>query len=316
MADVVTCGEALIAATPLYRGRLDESLDLKLHVVGAESNVAIGLSRLGISTAFWGTVGTDPFGAIIQARLAAEGVDLTHLVQRPEPTGLLFKEWYGLGDDPQVYYYRAGSAGSAWECGANVTNDLKDVRWIHCSGITAMIGLESRRSLGTVITAAKELGIPVSLDVNLRTKLAPLAHWRQVLNPLVPDISLIFSTTRELSQLWTVQDPLDWFAHEIARAHTVLLVKDDQHRATAYQASGPIARANPWPVAHVVDPVGAGDGFAAGVIAARMKGWEWADALRLGTLVGALAVSHPGDFEGYPYWREVTDLWKGRWIDR
>ncbi len=316
MPEVVACGEALIAVTPQVRGRLDETMDIKLHVAGAESNVAIGLSRLGVSTAFWGAVGTDPFGSIIRTRLAAEGVDVTHLLQRPEPTGLMFKEWYGLGEDPQVYYYRAGSAGSAWDCGANITNDLREVRWIHCSGITAMIGLASRRSIQAIIMAAKPLGIAISLDVNLRTKLAPAAEWRQVLDALIPYSDVVFCTTRELSQLWAIQDPMDWFAPESKREQSVLVVKDDAHQVSAYNASGPIARAHPWSVTKVVDPVGAGDGLAAGIIAARLKEWEWRDALRLGTLVGALAVSHPGDFEGYPYWREVEALWEDRWIDR
>ena len=316
MPEVITCGEALVAVTPLQRGRLDESLDLRLHVAGAESNAAIALARLGISTAFWGAVGTDPFGSIVRARLAAEGVDITHLERRSESTALLFKEWYGLADEPQIYYYRTGSAGSLWECQANLPEDLKSVRWVHCSGISAMVGLQSRQSLSRVIAAARLLGIPVSLDLNVRAKIAALAQWRERLDELLADVTVIFSTTRELFDLWAFHDPMNGFTQGRVAKDSVLIIKDDDHRVFAYTESGLLEKADPWRVLNVVDSVGAGDGLAAGVIAGRLKGWAWRESLRLGALVGALAVSHPGDFEGYPYGSEAEAMLAAHWTPR
>lgn len=101
MIEAVTGGEPLVLLQPTERGPLDEVPDLVIRVAGAEVNVAIGLSRLDIGTGFLGAVGDDPLGRRVRKTLAGEQVDCSGLHRLSAPTGVFFKEWYGLGAGSQ-----------------------------------------------------------------------------------------------------------------------------------------------------------------------------------------------------------------------
>lgn len=316
MADVLTVGEALVAIAPEQRGRLGEASRLRLYVAGAESNVAIGLARLGIAACFVGAVGQDPFGDAIRSRLAGEGVEVDGIAVRPEPTGIFFKEWYGLTQDPRVYYYRSQSAGRLWSVTEADRKKLMKVKWLHSSGITAMLGDAPRTGLRTLVEDGRRLGITISLDINLRLKLAAIDRWRAVVTPLLAEANLVFATEQELAQLYGDLPIEEYFERGWLNAGAYLVMKLGSRGAAVFDRDGVTARAKSFMVTHPVDSVGAGDGFAAGVIAARLKGLSWDEALRLGNLVGALAVNHPGDFDGYPKWAEAQALLSQNWVDR
>ena len=316
MAEVLTCGEALVAAAPESRGRLGDSTRLGLYVAGAESNVAIGLARLGIAVRYAGAVGNDPFGDMIRERLAGEGINVEGLQSRPEPTGIFFKEWYGLVPEPRVYYYRTHSAGSQWTVMEADRQHVAQSKWLHTTGITAMVGLGPHDGIQTLIGEALRHGVTVSMDVNLRLKLGDIDQWRQVLTPLLTQATVIFATAEELTRLYGSRPIGTYYADGLFRPTAYVVLKYGEEGSKVFDASGEIAAAAGFAVASPVDPVGAGDGFAAGMIAGRLKGLPWAEALRLGNLVGALAVNHPGDFEGYPRWTEAQALLDQMWVDR
>ena len=316
MAEVLTCGEALVAAAPQRRGRLGEATQLGLHVAGAESNVAIGLARLGIAVRYAGAVGTDPFGDMIQERLAGEGVNVEGLQRRSEPTGIFFKEWYGLIPEPRVYYYRAQSAGSQWTATESDRQQVRQSKWLHTTGITAMVGPGPYDGIKSLIAEANRYGVCVSMDVNLRLKLQTIDQWRRILKPLLSQVTVIFATAEELAYLYGEEPIAEYFHRGLFHPAANIVLKYGQQGSKVFDASGEVAAAAGFKVASPIDPVGAGDGFAAGVIAGRLKGLSWAEALRLGNLVGALAVNHPGDFEGYPRWEEAQSLLAQIWVDR
>ncbi len=316
MADVLTCGEALIAAAPFRRGRLSEATPLGLHVAGAESNVAIGLARLGISVQYAGAVGTDPFGDVIHQRLAAEGINVAGLQRRSEPTGVFFKEWYGLVPEPRVYYYRTQSAGSQWTATESDHRRVAQSRWLHTTGITAMLGPGPHDSIKTLMAEAHRHHVSVSVDVNLRLKLQAIQPWRQILQPLLSQVTVIFATAEEWTNLYGGEPISEYFHRGLVHPAAYVVLKCGIEGSKVFDASGEVAAAAAFKVPSPLDPVGAGDGFAAGVIAGRLKGLSWAEALRLGNLVGALAVNHPGDFEGYPQWEEAQALLTQNWVDR
>ncbi len=150
MIEAVTGGEPLVLLQPTERGPLDEVRDLVIRVAGAEVNVAIGLSRLDIGTGFLGAVGDDPLGRRVRKTLAGEQVDCSGLHRLSAPTGVFFKEWYGLGLDPNVYYYRHDSAGSRWAYDPAAWPLPDSARWLHTSGITPMVGHSPRDSAVTL----------------------------------------------------------------------------------------------------------------------------------------------------------------------
>jgi len=308
MPEAVTCGEALVLMQPRERGPLDAVREFTLKVAGAELNVAVGLARLGVQTAFYGAVGDDPFGRLIAKTLAGESVATHGLSRLPQPTGLFFKEWYGLGWDPTVYYYRRDSAGAHWRYRGEA--DWAGVRWAHTSGITFMIGEEARRSAQHLLEEGAAAGATVSLDVNLRFKLGSADAWREALNGVLPICQVVLATAEEAAQVWGVSDPEELFRRRVLSPEQILVVKRGPAGSEAVVGGQRVA-VPAQPVEVVADPVGAGDGFAAGLIAARLRDQDWSSALQLGNLVGAFAVAHPGDYEGYPTWSLVEQMAHG-----
>lgn len=299
-------GEPLVVMEPEVRGRLTEAGRFVMRVAGAELNVAIGAARLGITAGFLGAVGKDPMGLRIREAFGAAGVNTDGLQDRPEPTGLFFKEWYGLTPEPQVYYYRGQSAGSHWVWPEPDT-PVPNSQWLHASGITWMIGPTARLSMETLWGQLAGSQTIRSLDVNLRKKLGPVSSWRAVLAPALGEADVVMATGEELEAVAPGFQP---------GADQTLIIKRGADGAELIQ-HGQQVLIPAWPLkVPVVDVVGAGDGFAAGVIAGRIKGWSWERSVGLGTLVGAFAVAHPGDYSGYPTWAEAVRVMDQSWVDR
>lgn len=311
---VLTFGESLIALYPQTRGRLEGRMPLVPHVAGAECNVAIGLSRLGVPVGYLGAVGPDPFGRLIRATLKGEGVEVSGLRTLEHPTGVFFVEEYGITAEPRVYYYRKDSAGSHWSVLPEDLARLPDVEWVHTSGITLMLGERTRLSAEKLITRRDSRAV-ASLDINFRRKLAEPKDWARVLVPMLSEFDLVFASQGELGEVFGARS-LDGIKQIFpSRDGQVLVVKEGAKGAWCYGGSG-VVEVPAYGVSNIVNVVGAGDGFASGVIAGRLRGWGWEKAVNLGNLVGAFAVAHPGDFEGYPTAAEVEQYWDAQWIER
>ena len=174
-AAVVCLGEPLIAFVADRPGPLHAATSFTPHVVGAESNVAVGLARLGVPALLIGRRGDDAFGLLIERTLRAETVDTQHLSIDPDrPTGLLIRDRRGFGPS-EVTYYRERSAGSRLDPGDIVAAQaaLADAAWLHVSGVTLAISSSALQATALDQLAAQH-GINISLDVNLRRKLRPL----------------------------------------------------------------------------------------------------------------------------------------------
>lgn len=311
---ILTMGEPLGVFSAQRRGRLTSGSTLTLGIAGSECNVAIALARLGIPTWFSGCAGEDTVGYLVRQVLSGEGVHLELFDQNPNPTGLMIKEWYGLRPEPQVYYYRKGTAMQSW---SPPEAWPPEIGWVHLSGITLMIdeGLYTRVESWIARWARAHPG-SLSLDLNVRNRLGSVDQWRNHLEKVMALASVIFASRSELVQLWDTDRNDDLVTQGVMRSDQALVVTDGTQGAWAMQGASLLGEAPAIAIDEVVDVVGAGDGFAAGVLAGRWRGWDWPKALRLGTLVGAFAVAHPGDWEGYPRWQEVQAFWDGHWIDR
>jgi 2-dehydro-3-deoxygluconokinase len=297
--EVVTFGETMAALRAHSTLRLGGSLGLS--VAGAESNVAIGLARLGHRVRWAGRVGADELGALVLRTLRAEGVDTTHAVtdDTGRPTGLLLTE-PRLGTLTRVSYYRAGSAGSAVSP-ADVRPALTpEPRVLHLTGITPALGPSAAETALAAATTAREAGITVCLDVNYRSRLWTAERARTVLRPLLDHTDLLIASEDELPLMLERPDAGEdeGVKSLLAAGVSEVVIKRGARGATTYTADGTTDR--PARQVDAVDLVGAGDAFVAGYLSGLLHGAGTADRLHRAVTTAAFAVSTRGDWEGLP----------------
>lgn len=312
MTEVVTVGECLIAFVAATPGPVAEATTFERFVAGAEANVAVGLARLGHDVAFIGRVGADGFGEAIRRRLRGEGVDTTHLTTDSDgATGLMFRERRVLGP-AQVVYARRDSAGSHLSPAdvdrAHGIGAFDRIRWLHVTGITPAISGSASAATQRAMALARVDGATISLDLNLRRRLWSDAEAAPILRALAADVDVILGSADELAVLTGLAadddpaDPADLARAATALGPTIAVAKLGPEGALAVDRDGedlPVARSGvPLPV--VVDPVGAGDAFCAGFIAARLEGADLALALETANACGAAAAAALGDQTGLP----------------
>jgi len=307
MPEVLTFGEPLILLAPEAEGPLRHVERFHKSVVGAELNFAIGLSRLGVAAGWFGRVGDDEFGAQVIAVLRAEGVETSRVLLDPAaPTAVMFKEYRGFGD-PRVIYYRRLSAASRLAPADLDAAYIGQARHLHLTGITAALSDSCREAVHAAVRAAKAAGLTVSFDPNIRRKLMPPETLHDLLLPLVDAADLLLLGQDEGELLFGVQGPEAVLAAAHARGPRTVAVKLGAAGALASDGDQTV-REPAFPVARVVDTVGAGDGFDAGFLAGLRRGLDLRTAVRLGAVVGAAAVTVRGDYEGYPTWNEARSL--------
>ena len=275
-----------------------------LAVGGAESNVAIGLSRLGHQVRWIGALGSDAFGDMVESVLLRENLEVVAHRSPERPTGLMVKS-PSVGSERFVSYYRAGSAATELDASSVSDDILSDARMIHLTGITPALSEAAQTMTVDVAQRAKSRGVTVSFDVNYRSALWPRERAAPVLRQIAGHADLIFGELGELELL--VDDPpanerdlLDSVAALGAR-HVVL--KRGERGAVAL-VGGELYEESAIPV-DVVDTVGAGDAFVAGYLSGVLDSLEVGDALRRGVICGGLACRNPGDWEGAPTREEL-----------
>jgi 2-dehydro-3-deoxygluconokinase len=265
-------------------------------------------------------VGGDGFGLAIARHLRGEGVETAALATDPEaPTGHLFRERRVLGP-AQVVYARRGSAGSRLSADdvdrAAATGIFEGARWLHVTGITAALSADARAATERAIELARAAGLTVSLDLNLRRRLWADAEAAPVLRELAAGVDVILGTADELAVVThdaatpDPTDPADLVRAALALGPSVAVAKLGSGGALAVAGDAPDA-----PIARpavalptVVDPIGAGDAFCAGFIAARLDGADLGTALEMANACGAAATSALGDQAGLPDRAELAGI--------
>jgi 2-dehydro-3-deoxygluconokinase len=306
--DAVTLGEAMVLLLGEPALPLASSRHYSRSVAGAESNVAIGLARLGHRTGFIGRVGTDVFGRVVLSTLRAEGVDVSQLRLDDAPTGLLVRDC--AGERPsEVVYRRRGSAGSMLSPEDVQREYVADARLLHVSGITGLVGEHPRAAALKAMRIAADAGALVSFDPNLRERLCPREQAAELLRPLLGEAQLVLAAEDEAVLLSGCSDgegAAEWLIEHGAR---MVVIKRGVEGAWATDGAERWDQAS-WPV-RAVDAVGAGDAFAAGFLSALLHGAEPPRALAEGAVVAALCVSAPSDIDGLPTAAERDALLAG-----
>ncbi|NJP90645.1 sugar kinase [Nonomuraea sp. FMUSA5-5] len=295
--DLVTFGETMALFAARRTGPLRFARDFDLGVGGAESNVAIGVARLGHAATWVGRVGADEFGDLIRTTLMGEGVS-THAIPDPgAPTGLMIKG-RRTADLIDVRYYRRDSAGSRLSAADLDPELIRSARVLHVSAITPALSASAREAVRHAMTVARAAGVTVSLDVNYRRALWTPEEAGAWLREVAGDVDVLFATEAEGRLMAEVEG-----AEELAKA---LAGMGPRHVLLKFGAQGAlelsggvVRRAEPYRVTEV-DSVGAGDAFAAGWLADWLAGADPERRLATACAVGAFAVTSQGDWESLP----------------
>ncbi|MGM1065311.1 sugar kinase [Saccharothrix sp. Mg75] len=279
---VVCLGETMAVLVPADPGPVRAARTWTRAIGGAESNVAVHLCRLGVRSRWVGAVGDDAFGGAVLDAVGGAGVDVTGVRVDPDrPTGLYVKEADAAGS--RVRYYRRGSAASALDPSVLDRLDLRDTLLVHVTGITAALSDSCLDLLRAVLDGPR--AAPVSFDLNWRPAL-----WRDrdpgVLRDLADAADVVLAGADEAQAVWGTGDP-DELRALLPRPRT-LVVKHGARGATVVEDGA--TTFHPGLRVDVVEPVGAGDAFAAGYLAAHLAGDPPARRLRAGHLQAASAL--------------------------
>jgi len=307
MYDIVTFGEAMVRLSPPNSQRLEQTQSLDAHVGGAELNVAVGVTRLGMKSAWVSKLPKNGLGYMIKGRAQAFGVDCSHIVWSDKGrAGLYFVEFGASPRASSVLYDRANSAISMIQPGeVDWPNVFKGSKHFHMSGITPALSTSATQVAAEALKAAKKAGCTVSYDLNYRKKLWTPAEAKKVQEPMMSDVDILITTEEDTNVVFGIKEK-DYEAAAGKLAQTFkfkvvaitlredLSVLRNNWTAIAYQ-DGKIYKDKKYEV-EIVDRVGAGDSFTAGFLYAWLKEKDVQKGVQYGNAFAALKHTVPGDF--------------------
>jgi len=268
---------------------------------GAESNVAIGVTRLGHSAGFITQVGDEELGKFVVSSIRGEGVDTSRVKFNEDySTGLYIKERIREGST-QVYYYRKGSAASQMKKEDIDWDYLKQAKVIHLTGITPFLSASCEELINTVIKFAKENNILFSFDPNLRYKLmADRANAKEIILNIAKQADLVMPGIDEADYLLGTRDYKEIAAYFHNAGVSKIAIKNGEVGTYYASKDGDAGFIPSIKVDRVIDPIGAGDGFAAGLLSGLLEDKSLKDSVLMGSTIGAMVVTVKGDIEGLP----------------
>jgi 2-dehydro-3-deoxygluconokinase len=264
---------------------------------GAEVNVAVALSRLGLKAQYFSRFGNDQLGSVMLADIEAEGVDVSLAKRVDSFTGAMVRN-PGKSAPVEISYLRKGSAASTIEPSDILDSYISSTRWLHATGITCAISESGAKTVKHALEKAAQLKIKSSFDLNIRRKLWSEDVARKVLEPLARDVELLIGGEDEYQVVFGQVEPKQILAEVNKRGCKIaVMTKGDQKMR--FSIDGNYEEITP-PKVVAVDPVGSGDAFTGGVIAGLLSGMSTTQALEQGSICGALVASMFGDWTGIP----------------
>lgn len=300
--DVITIGEAMAMFVATETGELSAVEHFIKRVAGAELNVATGLARLGMNVGWVSRVGNDSFGQFVVDSLKKEGIDASGVTLDSRfATGFQLKSKVENGTDPIVEYFRKGSAASHLSTEDYHPDYFSSARHLHLSGVAAALSCSSYELLDHAASSMKAQGKTISFDPNLRPVLwKSEAEMISKLNHLAFQADWVLPGVKEgmiLTKKHSPEGIADFYLNQGVKAVVLKTGADGAWFKTAEGEKGAVAAIT---VENVVDTVGAGDGFAVGVISALLEGKTLPQAVARGNKIGSLAIQVQGDSEGLP----------------
>lgn len=296
--ELVTLGETMYCLVPDDSGPLRYLHSFHPRVAGAESNLAVGLAKLGRRAAWISRLGDDEFGRHVAGMIRAEGVDTSRVVfDSAHRTGLMFKE--RTAGETKVYYYRENSAASRMTPADVAEESLAGASMLHLTGITPVLSQSCADTVIHAMDLADRLGIRISFDPNIRRRLWRDRDYAPLIGELTLRARLVMLGLDEAEAIFGEREPERIFGRlfEKGRAERAA-IKNGADGSWVADASG--IRKIPPIACRCVEPIGAGDAFNAGFLAGCLEGRDVEICGRMGNIAGGLATQVAGDVEGYP----------------
>jgi len=298
MPAIVAVGEALVE---IMRTELDQPLDRPGTFAGpfpsgAPAIFASAAARLGTSVGMVATVGDDAFGRCIRHRLQADGLDLgAFRTCQDKLSGMAFVSYRSDGERSFLFHLRDAAAAdvSLTQIPAGY---LDDTRHLHITGSSLSVGTSLRDTCYELARRVHQQGGTISLDPNLRPELMPVAEIRAICQPVLDLATYVLPSGAELLSLVDATTPEEGARELLDRGVELVALKRGAAGATLFTRNDVLDVA-PFRVTEV-DPTGAGDCYAAGLMTALLKGWDLDTAGLLANAVGALATTRLGPMEG------------------
>ena len=271
-----------------------------MAVAGAEFNVAVGLARLNLPVTYLTRLGEDPFGQKIVRTLQRNGIGSEFVsFSKERSTGFMLKSKVSTGD-PKIFYFRKGSAASTLSKEDVDRMDFSGYGFVHLTGIFPALSESTKEASFYLIKKAREHGLTVSFDPNLRPQLWPDTETMvQTLNEFAALSDYVLPGEAEGELLCGDRDPRKIGQFYLERGAKAVVTKMGSRGA--YLMTEQDQELVPgFSIEKVVDTVGAGDGFAAGILSALMEGKNLYEAVRRANAVGAIQVTSIGDNDGLP----------------
>jgi 2-dehydro-3-deoxygluconokinase len=306
MKRIVCLGEAMLRFTPTGKDRLEQAHAFDVHCGGAELNTGIALAQLGHAVDWVSRLPDSPLGRLLAGRLRETGVSIRHVQwAKGERLGLFFLEEGASPRPSAIEYDRADSAAARMHSGCFDWQAIfTGADWFHVSGITAAISA----SAGAVVTAAMQLahaqGIPISFDPNFRSKLWLESDARAWYLRHLPLVHTLITSPEDAVKFFglTMAEPEELLAGLAERYQLKAVaftfrkgqsVWQNSYGAMLYHANR-LYRSREYSV-EIVDRIGAGDAFAAGLIDGLLSA-DAGQAVEYGAALGALKHTIPGDY--------------------
>jgi 2-dehydro-3-deoxygluconokinase len=318
--DVITFGEAMVRLSPPQFRRLEQTPSLDVLVGGAELNSAAALARLGRSSAWVSRLTRNPLGRLITNHARAVGVSCNHVVWTDEDrVGVYFLEFGAAPRASSVLYDRKGAAIANIRPGmVNWPAVFVGARWFHVTGITPALSPSAAETTREALRSAREHGVQISIDLNYRARLWSQAEAGRWMTELMQFCDVLITTEEDTERVFQItgkdyEDVAGQLAREFPLRVVAITLRENplvwknSWTAIAYQ-DGKLVRTRTYEV-EIVDRLGAGDSFAAGLIHGLLDG-DLQKGLDFGVAASALKHSIPGDF-AWVTREEVEALLKG-----
>lgn len=306
-SEVFTFGETMVLFQPEMMMPLEYIHQFPMRIGGAESNVAIGLTRLGHTVTWFSKLGDDPFGQFILKSIRGEGVNTASCIFTGEaPTGIFFKEQLSP-ENMNVYYYRKNSAASLMEPEDLDEQAIANAKILHITGITPALSETGYQTVKKAIEIAKKNHTLVVFDPNLRLKLWTKEAAKKVLNEIADSADVILPGLDE-GQLMTGEKDVEAVAAALLKDTKKIIILKLGSKGAYLHTKDEKTYVDGYPVNQIVDPVGAGDGFAAGIISGLLRSKPLPETVRQANAIGSMVVRVKGDIEGLPTLRDLENF--------
>lgn len=333
-ATVVTFGELMLRLSPPGFERLLQSPVLQATFGGGEANVAVSLAQFGLDSHYVTRLPSNAIGDAALRALRVEGVKTDYIARGGDRLGIYFTETGASQRASTVLYDRARSAISEMPADAIAWDRVMEgAAWFHVTGITPALGEKGTAATKAAVTAAKRAGARISVDLNFRKKLWTEAQAQATMRPLMRDVDVVIANEEDLQTVLGVhvegadvtsgtlevkgfRDAAERVTRDFGPPVVAITLResvsasDNGWSAVLWDGPTQTLHQSQRYVVRLVDRIGGGDSFAAGLIYGLVTGRRHEDALRFAVAASALKQTIPGDFNRVSV-SEVDGLAKG-----